>query len=433
MTYCITLIFIFLVFWRPQEWLVPELFGWPVLQIITAISLVGLFIGIHERTERFPKTPAIMLAIGIWFASIMSHVAHGYFQGVLNTYQDTFKISLLLILLLVVISKISRARGVILVFVLAGVLMSTHALLQQATGFGFAGSEPVWVYDYDLKMMKSRSQFFGIFGDPNDLGQFLVCTIPLVFAYPRKLSPVNFMISCGVAWFIFMGLMSTGSRGAQVGLLVVVSSIIIMKFPSRWVPYLAVVGLVSGLVACAVSGSSLLDASARERLDYWGLGNQTFKANPIFGIGYGMFWMVAGDRAAHNAFVLCYTELGIFGYWFWFSLLQLGIIGCWRTRLAFSRPRTGEQKYMKRLSELSIASMVGFSVGAYFLSRAYTFPYFFLFGLLCAIPMIAERMLPEEHPPLTNYRTDVLGSGTIATLLSIVYVYISILVLNRGR
>lgn len=404
-----------------------------MLQIITVVALVGLAVGISERTERFPKTPAVMLAVGLWFASIMSHVAHGYFQGILNTYQDTFKISLLLVLLLVVIREVDRARGVVLMFILAGVLMSINALMQQKTGYGFGGSIPLWVPDVDLGGLKSRSQYFGIFGDPNDLGQILVCIIPLVFAYPKRLTAVALMASCAVAWFIYLALLSTGSRGSQVALIAVIIVLVILAFPQRWVPYLAAASLASGLVLCAIFGGSLLDMSARERLDFWGLGNQAFKTSPIFGIGYGMFWEVAGDRAAHNAFVLCYTELGIVGYWCWFSLLQLGIVGCWRTRKAFFRPRNGAQKYMKRLAGLSIASLVGFSVGAYFLSRAYTFPFFFLFGLTIAIPVIAQKMLPEDYPPLINYRADVLGAGTISTLLSIGYVYLSVIILNKGR
>ena len=433
MTYPITLLFIFLVFWRPQEWLIPWMYGWPLLQVLTAISILGLMIGISERTERFPKTPAVWLAVGLWFASIMSHIAHGYFQGILDTYLDTFKISLLLILLLVVINDANRARGVILMFLLASIIMSVNALMQQSTGHGFADSTPLWVPDEKLGGWKSRSQFFGIFGDANDLGQFLVATSPLVFAYPRRLSAFSLLACSGVAYFIFMALLSTGSRGSLVALISIIVTVIIMQFPRRWVPYLAAVGLLGGLVMCAVQGSSLLDMSARERVDFWGLGNQAFKAHPLFGIGYGMFWEVAGDRAAHNAFVLCYTEMGVFGYWFWFSLLQLGIIGCWRTRVAFTRPRNGAQRYMKRLAGLSIAALVGYSVGAYFLSRAYTFPYFFLFGLTTAIPVIAQDMLPEDYPPLIDYRTDVLGAGTISTLVSIGYIYVSILVLNRGR
>jgi O-antigen ligase len=311
--------------------------------------------------------------------------------------------------------------------------MSVHALMQQKTGYGFAGQPPLWVPDLDNGGWKSRSQYFGIFEDPNDLAQILAGTIPLIFAYPRRLSAVNLIIACGAAWVVIQALYSTGSRGGQVALFASIATMVMLKLPKKWLPYSIGVGLIGALVLCAVYGGSMMDASARERLEFWGLANQVFKHNPIFGIGYGMFWEVAGDRTAHSAFVYCYTELGIFGYWFWFSLLQLGLIGCYRTRMAFFRPRNEAEKYMKRLSGLCIASMVGFSAGAYFLSRAYTFPYFFLFGLLNAIPVIALRMLPEDRPPLIDTADDVYGRGTISTFISIVYIYVSILILNRFK
>jgi len=106
---------------------------------------------------------------------------------------------------------------------------------------------------------------------------------------------------------------------------------VFLVLPVRWLPYAGALALAGYLVLCAMGGSVLLDQSARERVVFWGYGNMAFKHNPIFGIGYGMFTELYEDRAAHNAFVTCYTDLGLFGYWFWFNLLQLGMLGTWRT------------------------------------------------------------------------------------------------------
>jgi len=433
MTFPLTLIFMWLVFWRPQEWLLPWMFGWPVLQVIIYIALLGLVAELSQGISKFPKTPAVMLAIGLWFASLMSHIGHLYFQGLLDTYQETFKISLLLVLLLVVTDRISRARAIVMVFVLAAVVMSVHALMQSHLGYGFAGQRPlIWWHPVKMDWVQ-QSQFFGIFEDPNDLGQLLATALPLAFALPRRLHPIAFLMAAGVVWLIGEALLTTKSRGSMVAVISVVACIIFMRFPPRWMPYLAAVGLIAGLVMCAVGGSTLLDASARERVVFWGQANRAFKATPLFGVGYGMFSEVTeGDRAGHNAYVVCYTEMGILGYWFWFNLLTLGLVGCWRTRVAFMRPRNQSQAYLKRLAGLSMAAMAGFASSAYFLSRAYVFPFFFLFGLLNAVPIIAQRYLPEDHPPLLNLRKDVLLTGTVSTLVSIAYVYASIIILNRG-
>jgi putative inorganic carbon (HCO3(-)) transporter len=433
MTFPLTLIFIWLVFWRPQEWLFPWMFGLPFLDAVIYMALLGLLMEGSQQTIKMPKTPALKLAIGLWFASIMSHVAHTYFQGILNTYQETFKISLLLVLLLIVINTVNRARAVVLMFILAAIVMSAHAILQAKTGVGFGGGRPlVWWHPVKYEWIL-QTQFFGIFNDPNDLGQILLTAIPLVFAFPRRLNPVAFMMAGGVVWLIATALLTTRSRGSLVGVVAMAACVVFMKLPTRWLPYVATLGLIVGLGMCALGGAGLLDESARERVVFWGDANRAFKASPLFGIGYGMFAEITEKgRAGHNAFVVCYTELGFFGYWFWFNLMTLGLIGCWRTRAAFQRPKTAVEAYLKRLAGLGIAAMAGFAASSYFLSRAYVYPFFFLFGLLNAIAVIAQRQLPEDHRPLLNFRKDVLMTGTLATAASIVYVYVSVLLLNRA-
>lgn len=431
MTYFLTLFFMFMVFWRPQEWLMPWLFGWPILQGVVYAALLTLAMEASNKTVPFPKTPAIMLSAGLFFASLMSHLAHTYFQGMINTLPDTFKISFFLILLLTVMNSVTRLRGVVLVFLLGAVVMSVHAIMQQTVGFGFGGGTPLPFTRRSGELI-FQSQFFGIFSDPNDLGQLLAASVPLAFAFPRRLGPISFMMAAGVVWLIGEAMLSTYSRGTLMGVIAMGACMVFLWLPSRWMPYVGVLGLIMGLVMCAAYGSSMLDASASERVAFWGQANRAFKHDWLFGIGYNMFGDISeAARASHNAYVCCYTELGLFGYWFWFNLLTLGIIGCYRTRVAFRRPRNDTQAYLKRLAGLSIASLAGFATSAYFLSRAYVFPFFFLFGLLNAIPMIAQKHLPEDHPPLLNFRKDVLLVGTISTLASVAYVYVSILILNR--
>lgn len=432
MSFFLTLTFIFLVFWRPQEWLVPALFGWPILDAIVYASLLGLLIEVDQGKYRMPRTPAVPLAAGLWIATILSHVPHTYFQGILNTIPETFKFCFFTVLLLVVVDRVSHIRTVVVVMVGSAVIMTVHALMQQRTGYGFAYSGPLMVFKIKTGLWEARSQFFGIFGDPNDLGQFLAAMIPLCFAIYRRPNPMAFTISLVLAVFLFQGLLATHSRGGMVALAAAVATMVCLRLPTRWLPYAGGLALVGFLVACAFRGAGMLDMSAQERVVFWGLGNRAFKSNPVFGIGYGMFWQITStSRAAHNAFVACYTEVGLVGYWFWFSLLQLGMIGAWRSRMALRRPRNAAQAYMRRLCGLSIASAAGFAAGGYFLSRAFIFPFFFLFGLLNAIPLIVQKMLPEEHQPLLDVRRDVYGAGTLSTLFSVLYVYVSILILNK--
>ena len=407
------------------------MFGWPFLDVITYCALISLAFECTQSKTVFPKTPAVMLVAGLYFASIMSHVANGYFQGMMDTIPVTFKICFFLILLLVVTNSIRRLQWVIFVMVMGAILISIHAIMQDRTGAGFAGYRPLAFY-YNQRWIQ-QSRFFGIFNDPNDLGQFLATCMPLAFALPKRLGVIALILSSCVVWLLTEGMLTTESRGTLIGVFAALACMVFMVLPARWLPYLGVLALIGGLVACAVLGPGMLDESARDRVAFWGNANQYFKTHPLFGGGFGMFEEISGtNRAAHNAYVCCYTELGLFGYWFWFNLITLGIFGCWRTRVAFKNPKSREQAYLKRVAGLAIVSMVGFAASAYFLSRAYVFPLFFLFALLASVPMIAQRYLPEDHPPLVDLYKDVYFTGTVASLLSVAYIYVTILLLNRG-
>ncbi len=388
---------------------------------------------VNQRQIKLPRTPAIWLAIGLWIATIISHIANGYFQGMLDTIPDSFKLCFFVVLLVTVVDRVERVRAVIIIMVASAVIMTFHCLMQQRLGYGFAGQPPLLRYRPLIDQWQVQSQFFGIFSDPNDVGQWFAATFPLVFAIPRRLNPVSLMICGVVAWYLFLGLDATHSRGAQIAFAAMLATLVFLKLPTRWFPYVMILGLGGVLVLCALKGGGLLDASAQERVVYWGMANREFKHHPVFGIGYNMFWVVTGGRhAAHNAFVSCYTEVGLFGYWFWFGLLQLAVIGAWRTRMALKKVRTGPQAYLKRVAGLGLASLVGFAVGGYFLSRAFVFPLFFLVGLLNTFPLIASKMLPEDHPPLIEARKDVFGIGTVTSLFSVLYVYWTILILNKA-
>jgi len=430
MTFALTLTFMILVFWRPQDWLFPWLYGWPLLDFITIFALVSLLMEGQSKRIRFPHSLAVPLAFGLWVATMVSHVPHTYFQGIMDTLPDTFKLCFFMVLLLVVMNTPSRLRIVLGAIVAMSCFMALHAILQQRTGVGFGGLEPLMVYTLE-KGWYSRSLFFGIFGDPNDMAQMLAAAIPLVFAVPRKLSVAPLGVGVLICGFLYYAILSTHSRGGQMALLTAGGLMVLMMFPIRALPYFAVLGLLAFLVLCGSGVVFVLDESARDRVAFWGEANRAFKSSPVFGIGYGMFWEVAGGRAAHNAFVGCYTEIGTFGYWFWFSLLQTGFVGCWRARMSLRGRVMGEDAYMRRAAGLAIASIGGFATGAYFLSRAFVFPLFFLLAIVHAIPVLVQDRLPKGSPPLLTWRRDVLGLGTVTTLASIAYIYVSILLLNR--
>ena len=375
--------------------------------------------------------PQIWLFAGLWFAAVMSHVAHFYYAGMMETIPVVFKFCFFSALLFCVLDRPRRLRVVSILFVTMACVMSFHALMQVRLGYGFDGLGPLWIPPRHGNPAYPRTLFFGIFSDPNDMAQFLATSIPFAFAVPRRRSFLGFLFSCGIAGFIVSAILTTHSRGGMVALGVVGAVMTTLVLPARSLPYVLACVAVGSLALCTLA-APLLDASAYERIVFWGLANRAFKENMVFGLGWKMFWLVARDRGAHNAFVECYTTVGFFGYWFWFCLLQLGLVGAWRTRVVFERPATEEEAWLRRFSGLSIAAMAGFCASAYFLSRAFIYPMFFMIVILGSLPIVAKNVLPEGHPPLIRPPWDVYVMGTLGSTASIMYIYFSIILLNRA-
>jgi len=433
MTFFLTMVFVALVFWRPQEWLVPALYGWPVLDAVVVIASIACIMELHTGTLRPPSgTPVVWMLAGLWFAAVMSHIANTYWDGMMMAIPEAFKYCYFTLLLFLVLDRPRRLRAMSWLFVLMTSVMAVHALLQVKRGYGFAGQEPLRVIPAGGTEMQERTLFFGIFNDPNDMAQILVTAMPFCFALFRRNNIFTFAVGAGFAWLLTEAALSTHSRGGYIGMAVMWSSLVALLLPARMTPAVLLGILGGALLLCPLS-AALLDVSAHDRVVFWGIANQFFKEKPIFGIGYGMFWQVADERAAHNAFVSCYTTLGLFGYWLWFGLLQHGIMQAWRTRVALTGSGSAEERWLRRFAGLAMAAMGGYAASAYFLTRDFVYPVFFLFAILGAIPILARKMRTDGPDPVP-YRPerDLLGWGTLGAVASVFYIYFSIVLLNRA-
>lgn len=422
-----------LVLWRPQEWLVRWLFGWPLLNVIVAFALFAFIIERDTGRLKIEKRlPQYFLLLGLWVGTVMSHIANTYFQGMLDTIPDSFKICFFTALLITVLDRPRKFQVTAIIFVSMACVMAIHAILQDERGYGFAGLRPMWVPSQRLgEPGRFRSLFFGTFSDPNDLAQILVTAMPFSFVVFKKRSIFGFAFACFFVWLLYKGFATTHSRGGLVGLAATSVVMIINIMPSRWFPTLSLIAGGGALLLCTFAGA-VLDQSSQERVVFWGLANDVFKRKPLFGIGYGMFWQVTSQsRAAHNMFVGCYTELGFFGYMFWFGLLVLGFIGTWRTRVALVGARGEDAVFLRRFSGHLLASTFGFIASGYFLSRTFIYPIFFLMAMMAALPVVALKYLPENHKFFLS-RKDLVFWVPAGAAMSIIYIYFSILILNKA-
>lgn len=149
----------------------------------------------------------------------------------------------------------------------------------------------------------------------------------------------------------------------------------------------------------------------------WGYGNEFLKQNPLFGIGYQR-WLDYSDQVAHNSFVTCYGELGLFGYFFWFSLLWLVLRSVYR--IARLKPL---DRNTRRLAVGLLAALVGFYASAFFLTRTYNPFLYLMLGLGMGLIRYVDRQPCCPAGYLDISRRD-LGQSMLMALASIPFIWI---------
>jgi O-antigen ligase len=137
---------------------------------------------------------------------------------------------------------------------------------------------------------------------------------------------------------------------------------------------------------------SIREGSAAGRLMAWGTGIGVFKASPLFGVGYGKFEEYY-EQTAHNSFVLCFTELGLFGYFFWLALVITTIIGL--ERLAKRRAVTEEDTLFMRYVTATRAALYSFLATSWFLSRTYNLTLYVIVAIAAALIFLRTQRNPE--------------------------------------
>ena len=229
--------------------------------------------------------------------------------------------------------------------------------------------------------------------DANDFAVLAVTAIPLGLYFIQfgrtRLARFAAALALGV---LFLGFLRSGSRGGFIAFLAVIA-FVVMRYRTI---ALRVRLLTTAVVVLAFLGfatdkywdqmttiGSDTDYNMTEesgRINIWRRGVGYMMDNPVFGVGPNNFQVAEGTlspfawraqmgrgvrwNAAHNSYVQAGAELGVPGL-----LLFLAVIGSTLRTLRRTGRRQGEDG---RLSSALTASLVGFVVGAFFLSLAYS-------------------------------------------------------------
>jgi probable O-glycosylation ligase (exosortase A-associated) len=242
--------------------------------------------------------------------------------------------------------------------------------------------------------------------DPNDLALVLAMHIPLLVFLLGTSGPVARLLAGVMAIICLYGIVLTQSRG---GFLALVAVSVLLMWRTRLSPALKfLIVLAVFLVFATMAGSEFWDRmatiwspksehdrTAGGRTELWITGLKIIATHP-WGSGYGLCaiaeGVASGGKAfrwntAHNSFLQVGIELGVAGLIVFVCLLLRTYKDLRRVQaLQFSSPQHRQEKDLASMLEVSL---IGFLVGGFFLSQAYSMFLYFVVGLSFALSRMA--------------------------------------------
>jgi O-antigen ligase len=255
--------------------------------------------------------------------------------------------------------------------------------------------------------------------DANDFATFAVTAMPIgLYAVVSAQSVLKRVVAGAMLALLALAFVWTGSRGGFIALLAVAAYIVLRYRTVRLMWRLtgtALVGLVL-LVAASDRYWAQMETILAEddynrteetgRFQIWSRGIGYVLGHPVLGVGPNNFPAAEGmlspqaDRqqlgvgvrwnAAHNSFLQVAAELGIPGFVMFIGMFVTTFAALIR---AARHGRTLRQRRPSQLSQALTASLVGFIVGAFFLSLAYSEMLYTLIALSVALYKVTRLEL----------------------------------------
>jgi O-antigen ligase len=165
--------------------------------------------------------------------------------------------------------------------------------------------------------------------------------------------------------------------------------------------------------------------TAQGRIELWSEGMDLFREAPVFGIGQGEY----ADRVihvAHNSFVHCFTELGLFGGTLFAGAFYLAIVPL--RQLGAGRLQTLDPA-AKRMRPYVLAIVVTYVVGMLSLSRAYIPPTYTVLGVASACLSFPGAYRPMPQPRLSGR---LVATLVVVGVLTLTALYFFVRIAARG-
>jgi hypothetical protein len=412
MSFALFLVYVFLSFFRPVELFAPELGDYRPMMWLWAVAFILALGRALARKEVAARRAHLLLLAGLSMAIAISKAVSGWAGGAFISLSDFSPSAMLFVLVVLNVTTIARLRVTCTVFAVSLVLLcgagiwayhtgqhSADLVMRQntdqhddedAVGKDMTAAEVAELVPAQDKtgLYLWRLRGLNFLNDPNDFAQVLVFLTPLLWAAWRAGHFVrNLLLVVAPGATVMYAIFLTHSRGAIIGLASLVFFTVRRRLGTlRTSLLLGTIALLS-LAGSKIGGRafSSQERSAEERIEAWTVGLGLIRKQPLFGAGYGNF-LDHNRLTAHNSYVLCFSELGLLGYFAWMGLIVLTYKGI--SLAAEAMPQgSDERRYAQHLR----SALVGFLTCAWFLSRTYVPTLYFVLALCVSAWWVASQ------------------------------------------
>jgi putative inorganic carbon (HCO3(-)) transporter len=370
-------------------------------------------------------------------AIAMSMLFNSGFSAIAAAVGDFSTPAMLFVLTCLNVTSVDKFKSVIKLLLICLLLLSFESLASFYYGYKVdelsirqLAKEDV-VVPHDLSSIPAdddsgtliwRIRSVGFLSDPNDFAQTIVTVLPWLLMFVKSEASFVGMLWRLGPWTMVLAqtLLLTHSRGGALGLLAMLAFWVKGRIGNLKTGALGVLFLLAYLAVGSGDGRgfSSKEQSANERIEAWSDGMLMMKSHPLFGVGYGNF-TEHHIRTAHNSYVLCFSELGLVGYFFWLGMIVLAMKSLNHV-IATLAPKSD----LRRYANLLRASLVGFLVCAWFLSRAFIPTLFILLALAVSLLACARQSESISLNPALHQSVPWVRSTIWVTLISITAVSI---------
>jgi putative inorganic carbon (HCO3(-)) transporter len=434
------MLYVFMVFMRPFEQFAPELMELRPVLILWVLMFLSTMSDASKVKWGAGEGRLYWMLAGMAGTVLMSTALNGGFAALGDGVGDFSTPAMLFAMTCMNVVSIQRYRKLALLFMFCVVALCLESLYAYHTGWRASDlvipqlarenilvpkDLPAAPADDTSGSLIWRIRSVGFLSDPNDFAQTIIVVAPWLLMLGDLTKPLWRRALLLMPVFAILGytLSLTHSRGGMLGTVAAVVFILKSQMSRGNFTRMMLAGGILGAAVMMGGGGgdraiSSKEQSASERIDAWNDGLLMLKSNPLVGVGYGNF-TEHHNRTAHNSFVLCFAETGLLGYFLWLGMIVLSIKSLNRV-IECAQARSEPWLYAVLLR----ASLVGFLVCSWFLSRTFEPTLYILMAMAACLLYLVRQSIPAKvqprlHEPVNWAWTTVQFIGLTMVMVSV--------------